>query len=483
MNEFLRTGHYIGGEWHESHGASDATYPVLNPATGETIAKVAKGGADDTQRAIDAAAHAFPAWRALTAKERGARVKRWGELMLEHRDALAELLTREQGKPLAEARGEVAYAASFLEWFAEEAKRMYGDVIPSPKPDSQIVVTREPVGVVAAITPWNFPLAMITRKAGPALAAGCTMVLKPSEETPLSAFALAVLAERAGVPAGVFNVVSGDAVAIGETLTSSSVVRKLSFTGSTRVGKLLAKQSADTLKKLSLELGGNAPFIVFDDADLDAAVTGAIASKFRNTGQTCVCVNRFLVQDGVYDAFTRKLADAARTLRVGDALAGEVDQGPLINEAALGKVERHVADATAKGAHALTGGKRHALGGTFYEPTVLTGMTPDMLIAEEETFGPVAGCFRFTTEEEAVAAANDTPFGLSAYFYTRDLGRAWRVSGALESGMVGVNDGIISTEVAPFGGVKQSGLGREGSKYGLDEYVELKYTLMAGLGR
>ena len=328
---------------------------------------------------------------------------------------------------------------------------------PGSKPNAQIVVTREPVGVVAAITPWNFPLAMITRKAGPALAAGCTMVLKPSEETPLSAFALAVLAERAGVPAGVFNVVSGDAVAIGETLTSSSVVRKLSFTGSTRVGKLLAKQSADTLKKLSLELGGNAPFIVFDDADLDAAVEGAIASKFRNTGQTCVCVNRFLVQDGVYDAFTRKLADAVRKLRVGNALAGEVDQGPLINEAALGKVERHVADATAKGAHALTGGKRHALGGTFYEPTVLTGMTADMLIAEEETFGPVAGCFRFATEEEAVAAANDTPFGLSAYFYTRDLGRAWRVSGALESGMVGVNDGIISTEVAPFGGVKQSG--------------------------
>ncbi|KVM45578.1 NAD-dependent succinate-semialdehyde dehydrogenase [Burkholderia ubonensis] len=479
MSEFLRTGHYIGGEWHEPRGA---TYAVRNPATGETIAQVAKGGADTARYAIAAAEHAFPAWRALTAKERGARVKRWGELMLEHRDALAELLTREQGKPLAEARGEVGYAASFLEWFAEEAKRMYGDVIPSPKPDARIVVTREPVGVVAAITPWNFPLAMITRKAGPALAAGCTMVLKPSEETPLSAFALAVLAERAGVPAGVFNVVSGDAVAIGEALTRSPVVRKLSFTGSTRVGKLLAQQSADTLKKLSLELGGNAPFIVFDDADLDAAVVGAIASKFRNTGQTCVCVNRFLVQDGVYDAFTRKLADAVRTLRVGNVLAGDVDQGPLINDAALAKVEKHVADATAKGATVVTGGKRHALGGTFYEPTVLTGMTPGMLIAEEETFGPVAACFRFATEEEAIAAANDTPFGLSAYFYTRDLGRAWRVAGALESGMVGVNDGIISTEVAPFGGVKQSGLGREGSKYGLDEYVELKYTLMAGLG-
>ncbi|KGE10377.1 succinate-semialdehyde dehydrogenase [Burkholderia gladioli] len=482
MSEFLKTGHYIGGEWHEPRGG-EATYAVLNPATGETVAEVARGGAAETRHAIAAAERAWPAWRALTAKERGARVKRWGELMLVHRDALAELLTREQGKPLAEARGEVGYAASFLEWFGEEAKRMYGDVIPSPKPNSQIVVTKEPVGVVAAITPWNFPLAMITRKAGPALAAGCTMVLKPSEETPLSAFALAVLAERAGIPAGVFNIVSGDAVAIGGALTESPVVRKLSFTGSTRVGKLLARQSADTLKKLSLELGGNAPFIVFDDADLDAAVEGAIASKFRNTGQTCVCVNRFLVQDGVYEAFTGKLAEAVRKLRVGDALAGEVDQGPLINAAALDKVERHVADATGHGARVLTGGRRHALGGTFYEPTVLAEVAADALIAGEETFGPVAACFRFSTEEQAIAAANDTPFGLSAYFYTRDLGRAWRVAGALESGMVGVNDGIISTEVAPFGGVKQSGLGREGSKYGIDEYVELKYTLMAGLGR
>ncbi|WP_186198663.1 NAD-dependent succinate-semialdehyde dehydrogenase [Burkholderia gladioli] len=482
MSEFLKTGHYIGGEWHEPRGG-EATYAVLNPATGETVAEVARGGAAETRHAIAAAERASPAWRALTAKERGARVKRWGELMLEHRDALAELLTREQGKPLAEARGEVGYAASFLEWFGEEAKRMYGDVIPSPKPNSRIVVTKEPVGVVAAITPWNFPLAMITRKAGPALAAGCTMVLKPSEETPLSAFALAVLAERAGIPAGVFNIVSGDAVAIGGALTESPVVRKLSFTGSTRVGKLLARQSADTLKKLSLELGGNAPFIVFDDADLDAAVEGAIASKFRNTGQTCVCVNRFLVQDGVYEAFTGKLAEAVRKLRVGNALAGEVDQGPLINAAALDKVERHVADATGHGARVLTGGRRHALGGTFYEPTVLAEVAADALIAGEETFGPVAACFRFSTEEQAIAAANDTPFGLSAYFYTRDLGRAWRVAGALESGMVGVNDGIISTEVAPFGGVKQSGLGREGSKYGIDEYVELKYTLMAGLGR
>jgi succinate-semialdehyde dehydrogenase/glutarate-semialdehyde dehydrogenase len=479
MSEFLRTGHYINGEWYESAN----TYAVRNPATGEVIANVAKGGAQETAQAIDAAERAFPAWRALTAKERGARVKRWGELMLEHRDALAELMVREQGKPLAEAKGEVGYAASFFEWFAEEAKRSYGDVIPSPKPDSKIIVTREPVGVVAAITPWNFPLAMITRKAGPALAAGCTMVLKPSEETPLSAFALAVLAERAGIPAGVFNIVSGDAVAIGGVLTESPVVRKLSFTGSTRVGKLLAKQSADTLKKLSLELGGNAPFIVFDDADIEAAVQGAMASKYRNTGQTCVCVNRFYVQDGIYDAFTKALTEAVRKMRVGDGLKGEVEQGPLINEAALSKVETHVADALGKGAKALTGGKRHALGGTFYEPTVLVDAKPSMLIAEEETFGPVAACFRFKTEDEAIKAANDSPFGLSAYFYTRDLGRAWRVADALESGMVGINEGIISTEVAPFGGVKQSGLGREGSKYGMDEYVELKYMMMGGLGR
>ncbi|AFT88842.1 NAD-dependent succinate-semialdehyde dehydrogenase [Paraburkholderia phenoliruptrix] len=479
MNPFLRTGHYIGGEWHD--GAS--TYPVLNPATGEVIALVAKGGAAEATQAIAAAERAFPAWRSLTAKERGARVRRWGELMLEHRDALAELLTREQGKPLAEARGEVGYAASFFEWFAEEAKRAYGDVIPSPNPNAKIIVTREPVGVVAAITPWNFPLAMITRKAGPALAAGCTMVLKPSEETPLSAFALAVLAEKAGIPPGVFNIVSGDAAAIGGALTESEVVRKLSFTGSTRVGKLLAKQSADTLKKLSLELGGNAPFIVFDDADLDAAVQGAMASKFRNSGQTCVCVNRFYVQDGIYDAFTQALAQAARKMRVGNALQGDVEQGPLINPAALAKVQAHVADALQKGARALTGARPHALGGTFYEPTVLVDATSSMLIAQEETFGPVAACFRFTTEEEAVAAANATPFGLSAYFYTRDLARAWRVGEALESGMVGINEGILSTEVAPFGGVKQSGLGREGSKYGLDEYTELKYMLMGGLGR
>ncbi|MFM0673637.1 NAD-dependent succinate-semialdehyde dehydrogenase [Paraburkholderia sediminicola] len=479
MNEFLRTGHYIGGEWYESAD----TYDVLNPATGEVVAQVAKGGTAETAQAIAAAERAFPAWRSLTAKERSARVKRWGELMLENRDALAELLTLEQGKPLAEARGEVGYAASFFEWFAEEAKRAYGDVIPSPNPNAKIIVTREPVGVVAAITPWNFPLAMITRKAGPALAAGCTMVLKPSEETPLSAFALAVLAGRAGIPPGVFNIVSGDAVAIGGALTESDVVRKLSFTGSTRVGKLLAKQSADTLKKLSLELGGNAPFIVFDDADLDAAVQGAMASKFRNTGQTCVCVNRFYVQDGIYDAFTSALTQAVRKMRVGNALQGEVEQGPLINQAALKKVETHVADALQKGAKVLTGGKPHMLGGTFYEPTVLVDANSSMLIAGEETFGPVAACFRFKTEAEAITAANDTPFGLSAYFYTRDLARAWRVGEALESGMVGINEGIVSTEVAPFGGVKQSGLGREGSKYGLDEYTELKYMMMGGLGR
>jgi len=478
MSELLRTSHYIDGAWRESA----ETYAVRNPATGEVIANVARGGAGETKLAIEAAVKAFPAWRAMTAKERGARVRRWGELMLANRETLAALLTREQGKPLAEALGEVAYAASFFEWFAEEAKRSYGDVIPSPKPNSKIIVTREPVGVVAAITPWNFPLAMITRKAGPALAAGCTMVLKPSEETPLCAFALAVLAQEAGIPAGVFNIVSGDAPAIGQALTESADVRKLSFTGSTRIGKLLAKQSADTLKKLSLELGGNAPFIVFDDADIDAAVEGAMASKFRNTGQTCVCVNRFYVQDGVYDTFTQALTRAVHKLRAGNGLHGAFEQGPLINEAALDKVKAHVADAVQKGAKVLTGGKPHTLGGTFYEPTVLADATPSMLIAVEETFGPVAACFRFRTEDEVIRAANDTPYGLAAYFYTRDLGRAWRVADALETGLVGINEGIISTEVAPFGGVKQSGLGREGSKYGLDEYTELKYMMMAGLG-
>lgn len=401
--------------------------------------------------------------------------------MLSNQQDLATLLSREQGKPLAEAMGEVVYAASFLEWFAEEAKRAYGDIIPSHKADARILVVKEAIGVVAAITPWNFPLAMVTRKVGPALAAGCTMILKPSEETPLSAFALAVLAEQAGIPAGVFNVVSGDAVAIGGALQASGIVRKLSFTGSTRTGKLLMRQAADTLKKVSLELGGNAPFIVFDDADLDAAVKGAMASKFRNTGQTCVCVNRFFIQDGVYEAFTGKLAEAVAAMRVGSALDGETEQGPLINAAALAKVELHVSDALEKGATLLCGGRRHALGGTFYEPTILTDANSDMLIAQDETFGPVAACFRFKDEAEVLQRANDTPYGLSAYFYSRDIGRVWRMAEGLEAGMVGINEGIISTEVAPFGGIKESGLGREGSKYGLEDYLEIKYLLMGGL--
>lgn len=477
MSRLLRTGHYIDGRWLED----GPCYRVLDPADGTLIAEVAKAGAAQTDLAIDAARRALPAWRGLTAKARSQPLRRWAELMLGHQRELAELLSREQGKPLAEALGEVAYAASFLDWFAEEARRVYGDVIPSHKTDARLLVTKEPVGVVAAITPWNFPLAMVTRKVGPALAAGCTLVLKPSEETPLSAFALAVLAEEAGIPAGVFNIVSGDAPAIGSALQASPVVRKLSFTGSTATGKLLMRQAADTLKKVSLELGGNAPFIVFDDADLDAAVRGAMASKFRNTGQTCVCVNRFYIQEGVYPAFTAKLADAVRALRVGPALAGESDQGPLINAAALAKVERHVGDALEKGARLLCGGRRHALGGTFFEPTVLTEATSQMLIAGEETFGPVAACFRFRDEAEVLAQANDTPYGLSAYFYSRDIGRVWRVAEGLEAGMVGINEGIISTEVAPFGGIKASGLGREGSKYGIEDYLEIKYLLMGGL--
>ncbi|BBT17054.1 glutarate-semialdehyde dehydrogenase DavD [Metapseudomonas otitidis] len=477
MSRLLRKGHYIDGCWLED----GPRYPVRNPADGTLIAEVAKGGVVETDQAIAAAQRALPAWRGLTAKARSQPLRRWAELMLAHQRELAELLSREQGKPLAEAMGEVVYAASFLEWFAEEARRVYGDVIPSHKADARIVVTKEPIGVVAAITPWNFPLAMVTRKVGPALAAGCTLILKPSEETPLSAFALAVLAEEAGIPAGVFNIVSGDAPAIGSALQASPVVRKLSFTGSTATGKLLMRQAADTLKKVSLELGGNAPFIVFDDADLDAAVRGAMASKFRNTGQTCVCVNRFYIQEGVYEAFTAKLADAVRALRVGAALEGESDQGPLINTAALAKVEQHLGDALEKGARLLCGGRRHALGGTFFEPTVLAEATPQMLIAREETFGPVAACFRFKDEVEVLAQANDTPYGLSAYFYSRDIGRVWRVAEGLEAGMVGINEGIISTEVAPFGGIKASGLGREGSKYGIEDYLEIKYLLMGGL--
>jgi succinate-semialdehyde dehydrogenase/glutarate-semialdehyde dehydrogenase len=477
MSALIRTGNFIDGQW----SSGGPTYPVLNPANGELIIDVQKAGAEETNRAIDAANRAIPAWRKLTAKERSQKLKRWSELMLSNQKDLATLLSREQGKPLAEAMGEVVYAASFLEWFAEEAKRAYGDVIPSHKADARIIVVKEAIGVVAAITPWNFPLAMVTRKVGPALAAGCTMILKPSEETPLSAFALAVLAEQAGIPAGVFNIVSGDAVAIGGALQASSIVRKLSFTGSTRTGKLLMRQAAETLKKVSLELGGNAPFIVFDDADLDAAVKGAMASKFRNTGQTCVCVNRFFIQDGVYEAFTGKLAEAVAAMRVGSALDGETEQGPLINATALAKVELHVGDALEKGAKLLCGGRRHALGGTFYEPTILAEASSEMLIAQEETFGPVAACFRFKDEAEVLQKANDTPFGLSAYFYSRDIGRVWRMAEGLEAGMVGINEGIISTEVAPFGGIKESGLGREGSKYGLDDYLEIKYLLMGGL--
>ncbi|MFJ2711009.1 NAD-dependent succinate-semialdehyde dehydrogenase [Pseudomonas sp. NPDC087346] len=477
MSDLIRHGNFIDGQW----GKGGATYPVRNPANGELIADVQKAGAEETNAAIEAADRALPAWRKLTAKERSQRLKRWSELMLANQKDLATLLSREQGKPLAEAMGEVVYAASFLEWFGEEAKRAYGDVIPSHKADARIIVTKEAIGVVAAITPWNFPLAMVTRKVGPALAAGCTMILKPSEETPLSAFALAVLAEQAGIPSGVFNIVSGDAVAIGGALQASSVVRKLSFTGSTRTGKLLMRQAAETLKKVSLELGGNAPFIVFDDADLDAAVKGAMASKFRNTGQTCVCVNRFFIQDSVYEAFTGKLAEAVAAMRVGSALDGDTEQGPLINNAALAKVESHVSDALEKGATLLCGGRRHALGGTFYQPTILTEVNGEMLIAQEETFGPVAACFRFKDEAEVLARANDTPFGLSAYFYSRDIGRVWRMAEGLEAGMVGINEGIISTEVAPFGGIKESGLGREGSKYGLDDYLEIKYLLMGGL--
>lgn len=476
--DLVRTASYIGGTWTDS----PTTYPVTNPATGDVIVEVARAGTAETQAAIAAAQAALPAWRDLLAKERSAAIRRWYELMHANIDSLARLLSMEQGKPLAEARGEVAYAASFLEWFAEEAKRVYGDVIPSFKPGARIVVIKQPVGVVAAITPWNFPLAMVTRKVGPALAAGCTMVLKPASETPLCSLALAELAEQAGIPAGVFNVVSGDTRAIGAAIMASPVVRKVTFTGSTSIGKMLMRQSADTLKKVSLELGGNAPFIVFDDADVDAAVAGAMASKFRNTGQTCVCVNRFYVQDGVYEEFTTKLADAVSKLRVGNALAGETDQGPLINAAAVAKVEEHIADALAHGAQVLCGGARHELGGTFFQPTVLSGASPDMMIANEETFGPVAAVFRFRDEATILDAVNDTPFGLSAYFYARDIGRVWRIAEGLEAGIVGINEGLISTEVAPFGGVKESGFGREGSKYGIDDYVVIKYLLMGGLG-
>ncbi|KAF0223703.1 MAG: succinate-semialdehyde dehydrogenase [Rhodospirillaceae bacterium] len=477
----LRNHGHVDGKW--IHADSGAVFAVTNPADGTIIAQVASMGQAETARAIDAAARALPAWRAKTAKERAGILREWFELILANADDLAKLMTAEQGKPLAESKGEVVYGASFVEWFAEEAKRVYGDVIPENASGRRIVVTKEPIGVVAAITPWNFPNAMITRKCAPALAAGCTVVVKPAEDTPLSALALAELAKRAGIPAGVFNVLPcADPVPVGDEMTRNPLVRKLSFTGSTEVGKHLMRQCADTMKKVSFELGGNAPFIVFDDADLDAAVAGAMASKYRNTGQTCVCANRILVQSSVYDAFAAKLAEAVAKLVVGPGLLGETHQGPLINEQAVEKVERHIADAIAKGATVLTGGQRHDLGGTFFQPTILTGITPSMLVAREETFGPVAPLFRFDSEEQAVRMANDTEFGLAAYFYSRDIGRCWRVSSALEYGIVGINEGIISTEVAPFGGVKESGIGREGSKYGMDDFLEIKYLCMGGLG-
>ncbi|MDD2898204.1 MAG: NADP-dependent succinate-semialdehyde dehydrogenase [Desulfuromonadaceae bacterium] len=470
---------FINGLWIDAD--SNERISVTNPASGATIGTIPKMGAAETRRAIEAANAAYPGWRALTAAARSAILRRWFELILENQDDLAVLMTAEQGKPLSEARGEIVYAASFIEWFAEEGKRIYGDTIPQHQSDKRIVVIKEPIGVCAAITPWNFPSAMISRKAGPALAAGCTMVVKPATQTPYSALALAELADRAGIPAGVFSVVTGASGAIGGEMTSNPIVRKLTFTGSTEVGKLLMEQCAGTVKKLALELGGNAPFIVFDDADLDAAVEGAVISKYRNTGQTCVCTNRFLVQDSIYDAFSAKLVAAVEKLKVGDGLLGETQQGPLIDMKSLEKVEEHIADAISKGAHVVTGGRRHMLGGSFFEPTVLTDVNTSMAVAREETFGPVAPLFRFSTEEEAIQMANDTEFGLAAYFYSRDIGRVWRIAEAVEYGIVGINTGLISTAVAPFGGMKESGIGREGSKYGLDDFLEIKYLCMGGI--
>jgi succinate-semialdehyde dehydrogenase/glutarate-semialdehyde dehydrogenase len=477
--KLFRQAAYVDGAWIPAK--SGASIEVDNPATGEIVGTVPKLGAAETRQAIAAAARAFPAWRKKTAKERAAIVRRWFELMMEHQGDLARLMTTEQGKPLAESRDEVGYAASFLEWFSEEAKRVYGDTIPGHQADKRIVVIKQPIGVVACITPWNFPLAMITRKAGPALACGCTVVLKPASQTPFSALALAELAERAGVPPGVFNIVTGSASEIGGELTSNPAVRKLSFTGSTEVGKLLMSQCAGTVKKVSLELGGNAPLIVFDDADLDAAVTGAMASKYRNTGQTCVTANRIYVQAGVYDEFAAKLSAEVQALTPANGLDPAATQGPLIDDKAVAKVEEHIQDAVKQGAVIAVGGRRHALGGRFFEPTVLTGVTPSMAVSREETFGPVAPLFRFESEEEALRLANDTAFGLAAYFYGRDIGRVWRVAEGIEAGMVGINTGVISTEVAPFGGMKESGVGREGSKYGIDEFVEIKYLCLGGI--
>ena len=478
--KLFRQSAYVDGAWV---GADDgATLTVTNPADGAVLGTVPKMGAAETKRAIDAANAALPAWRARTGKERAAVLRRWFDLMMAHQDDLGALMTAEQGKPLPEAKGEIAYAASFIEWFSEEAKRIYGDTIPQPRAGQRIVVIKQPIGVTAAITPWNFPAAMIARKVGPALAAGCTMVVKPASQTPYSALAMAELAERAGVPKGVFSVVTGSAGPIGGEMTSNPIVRKLSFTGSTEIGKLLMAQCAGTIKKMGLELGGNAPFIVFEDADLDAAVQGAMISKYRNAGQTCVCANRILVQSSVYDAFAAKLAEAVKGLKVGNGTEAGVTTGPLIDMKAVEKVEEHIQDALAKGARIVVGGKRHALGGSFFEPTVLADVTTSMAVTKEETFGPVAPLFRFETEEEAIRLANDTEFGLAAYFYARDIGRCWRVAEALEYGMVGINEGLISTEVAPFGGVKESGLGREGSKYGIDDYLEVKYLCMGGIG-
>jgi len=479
--DLLRHQAFIGGRWCDADDG--ATFDVTNPATGETLGTVPKMGAAETRRAIEAAKNAFTSWRRRPAKDRSALLRRWYDLIVENVDDLGKLMTAEQGKPLGEAKGEVLYAASFIEWFAEEAKRVYGDTIPSPWNDRRLVVIKEPIGVCAAITPWNFPAAMITRKAGPALASGCTMVAKPAESTPLSALALAVLAERAGIPAGVLNVLTGDPRNIGGEMTSNPDVRKVTFTGSTEVGRILMKQSADTIKKLSLELGGNAPFIVFDDADLDAAVEGAIVSKYRNAGQTCVCANRLIIQSGVYDAFAEKLVAAVKELKVGNGFEPDVLQGPLIDQSAVEKIEDHIQDAVSKGARVLLGGKRHALGRTFFEPTVLANVTPKMKVAREETFGPLAPLFRFERDEDAIHLANDTEFGLASYFYSRDVGRIWRSAEGLESGMVGINTGLISNEVAPFGGVKQSGLGREGSYHGMEEFIEVKYLCFGGLDR
>ena len=476
----LKDQAYVDGAWVDADDA--ATFAVFNPATGEKLATLPDLGAAETKRAIVAADKAWDAWKSKSGKQRAVILRKFFDLMMVNQEDLAQILTAECGKPLAEARGEIAYGASFIEWFAEEAKRAYGDLIPATINDRRIVVIKQAIGVCAAITPWNFPNAMITRKIGPALAAGCPIILKPAEATPLSALAIAELADQAGIPAGVLSVVtSSDGAKIGAEMTANPIIRKISFTGSTAVGKILMRQSADTVKKLSLELGGNAPFIVFDDADLDAAVAGAMASKYRNSGQTCVCVNRFLVQEGIYDAFIDKLTAAVKGLKVGNGADEGVTQGPLINEAGMKKVAAHVADALDKGGRVVIGGKPHALGRSFYEPTIIADVTPEMKVAKEETFGPLAPVFRFKTEQEAIAMANDTEFGLASYFYTRDAGRVWRVGEALEYGIVGINEGIISTEVAPFGGVKESGLGREGSHYGLDDYMEIKYMCMGGI--